>query len=160
MHVDQQTPCNRVSAVSSSAFLMRFAHACFCGRIRPQSGQTLPGLGGDSDLLLSRLATLSCPSDSEPVALALTIDGTDCSCSANYRTPTKRDWKGMSAKKWRERAVGDNTPTLPDQIGGPPLPEFVEVLMGFPEGWTTASESKPSVMPLTLASPSGSADES
>jgi hypothetical protein len=42
----------------------------------------------------------------------------------------------MSAKSWRERKVGDTTPTLADQIGGVPHPEFVEELMGFPIGWT------------------------
>jgi hypothetical protein len=42
----------------------------------------------------------------------------------------------MSAKSWRERSVGDKTPTLPDQIGGIPHPEFVEELMLWPIGWT------------------------
>lgn len=42
----------------------------------------------------------------------------------------------MSAKSWRVRTRGDKTPTLPDQIGGTPHPEFVEELMGFPIGWT------------------------
>ena len=56
-----------------------------------------------------------------------------------YRTPTARDWKGMSARKWRERTKGDKTPTLADQLGGLPHPEFVEYLMGFPAGWTDLS---------------------
>jgi len=42
----------------------------------------------------------------------------------------------MSAKSWRERSKGDQTPTLPDEIGGTPHPEFVEQLMGFRIGWT------------------------
>ncbi len=58
-----------------------------------------------------------------------------------WRTPTARDWKGMSAASWRSRTVGDKTPTLPDQIGGVPHPEFVEELMGFPIGWTALEDS-------------------
>jgi len=53
-----------------------------------------------------------------------------------WRTPTARDWIGLSAESWRTREVGDNTPTLPDQLGFVPRPEWVEWLMGFPEGWT------------------------
>lgn len=57
----------------------------------------------------------------------------DCA-PLSLRTPTSRDWKGMSAKSWRERSVGDTTPTLPDQLGGIPNPEFVEWMMGLPRG--------------------------
>jgi len=53
-----------------------------------------------------------------------------------FRSPNARDWKGMSARSWRERSKGDKTPTLPDQVGGTPHPEFVERLMGFPSEWT------------------------
>ena len=53
-----------------------------------------------------------------------------------FRTPTARDWKGQSAASWRNREKGDPTPTLPDQLGGVPRPEFVEALMGYPVGWT------------------------
>lgn len=55
-----------------------------------------------------------------------------------YRTPTARDWKGMTSVKWRTREDGDNTPTLPDQIGGVATPEWLEALMGFPSEWTNA----------------------
>jgi hypothetical protein len=96
----------------------------------------LPGLGGDFEANWNALATLCCPSESEPVALGLISERTACSCSPNFRAPTARDWKGMSAKSWRERTDGDTTPTLPDQIGGVPNPEFVEELLGFPIGWT------------------------
>jgi hypothetical protein len=53
-----------------------------------------------------------------------------------FRTPSSRDWKGMSAASWRSRPTGDPTPTLPDQIGGSLNPNWVEWLMGFPAGWT------------------------
>jgi hypothetical protein len=64
-----------------------------------------------------------------------TIDA-DSSFLPFYRTPTARDYKGMSAKSWRNRKDGDRTPTLPDQIGGTPHPDFVESLMGFQTGHT------------------------
>lgn len=41
--------------------------------------------------------------------------------------------------------------------GGGPSPRFVEALMGFPEGWTIAIESKPSETPLTCELQNGSA---
>jgi hypothetical protein len=55
---------------------------------------------------------------------------------AEFRTPSSRDWKGMSAQSWRDRTTGDPTPTLPDQVGGQLNPTWVEWLMGFPAGWT------------------------
>jgi len=68
--------------------------------------------------------------------------GSACSCSPHFRSPNARDWKGMSAKSWRERMKGDRTPTLPDQIGGTPHPEFVEALLGFPIGWSDCEPSE------------------
>lgn len=133
---DQQKQLARLSAVSSSALLTNFALALWSGRTRQPSEKTPPGPGGDSDLNLSDLVTQCCPSDSGRVALGRTSGATACSCSPNFRAPNARDWKGMSAKSWRERTKGDKTPTLPDQIGGVPHPEFVEELYGFPIGWT------------------------
>ena len=54
----------------------------------------------------------------------------------SFRTPSSRDWKGMSAQSWRSRTTGDTTPTLPDQVGGQLNPDWVEWLMGCPVGWT------------------------
>lgn len=142
MRDEPMTPSARLSAMSSSALLMKFARALFFAKIQRRSGQMLLGLGGDSGGGLNRLVTLCCPSDSGRVALALTTGERDCSCSPNYRTPTARDWKGMSAKSWRERSKGDPTPTLPDQLGGTPHPEFVEELIGFPAGWTDLGRSE------------------
>jgi hypothetical protein len=70
-----------------------------------------------------------------------------------YRTASARDYKGMSAKSWRDREDGDPTPTLPDQIGGVPNPMWVEWLMGFPLGWT---DCEPSGTPSSPRSQSGS----
>lgn len=155
---------SRVSALSSSAFLMRFAHACFSERIPRTFAMTLPGLGGDSDFLLSRLVTLCSHSEYAPVVLALTISGTDCSCLVSLPTPCKRDWKGMSSKKWRDRMPSESRKraekpfaTLPDAIGGPPHPEFVEAVMGFPIGWTDLKDSE---TPSSHKPPNGSDAES
>lgn len=122
--------------VSSSVLLRSFALSLFSEKIQQSQKQMRLGLGGDSETNWSDLNILCSPSDSGHVALALTTNATDCFCLPHYRTPTARDWKGMSAKSWRERTVGDQTPTLPDQLGGTPHPEFVEELMGFPAGWT------------------------
>ena len=46
-------------------------------------------------------------------------------------TPTARDWK--SGKGWR---ANGHTPQLPEVTGGQLNPQWVEWLMGFPEGWT------------------------
>jgi len=127
---------------SSSALLTSFARELFSEKILPSLGQMRLGLGGDLAENSNRLDMLCSPSGSGRVALGLTIDGSACSCSPRYRTPTARDWKGMSAKSWRERDKGDKTPTLPDQIGGVPHPEFVEELMGFPIGWTALKASE------------------
>lgn len=134
-------------AVNSSVLLMSFALALCCEKIHPSLDAMPLGHGGDSAMNLSALIMRCCPSDSERVVLALTIDGKGCSCSPSYRTPTARDWKGMSAKKWRERTDGDKTPTLPDQLGGVPHPDFVEELMGFPIGWTDCARSVTQTIP-------------
>ena len=63
-------------------------------------------------------------------------DRGDLQAAVLWRTPSARDWKGMSARSWRERERGDQTPTLPDQVGGQLNPTWVEWLMGFPLGWT------------------------
>jgi hypothetical protein len=124
-------------AVSSSALLMSCAHELFSGKTRLSSDQMPLGLGIDFEPRWRALVTLCCPLNAGPVALALTTEENGCSCSPHFRTPTSRDWKGMSAKSWRERTDGKDTePTLADQIGGTPHPEFVEELMGFDIGWT------------------------
>lgn len=121
---------------TSSGLLTRFARALWFGRIHQPSDQMRLGLGSDSETPSNASDTASSLFDYGHVALGLTTLGIDCSCLPHYRTPTARDWKGTSAKSWRERTKGDTTPTLPDQIGGTPHPEFVEELMGFPIGWT------------------------
>ena len=134
-HDRDTTPQARRSALSSSALFRTVAHALFSERIQPTSAETLPGLGGSSEQNLSDLAILLGPSECEPVALALTTSGTDCSCLVSYPTPTKRDWKGQSSRRWRDRP-SKSPANLCDVIGGPPHPEFCEALMGFPTGWS------------------------
>lgn len=130
-----------LSEANFCVLLRRFVLALCFERIRPVSGKMRRGRGGNSAAPWSSLATAWCPSASGRVALARTINGTACSCSPSMRAPNARDWKGQSAQSWRTRTNGDRTPTLPDQIGGTPHPEFVEALMGFPIGWTDCAVS-------------------
>src|SRR3970040_2375066 len=123
-------------ALSSSGLLMRSALSLFSERIRESFARPHLGRGTGSNNPLKILATLFCPLDSERVALALTTGEKGCSCSPSYRTPTARDWKGMSAKSWSKRRLSRAIATLADQVGGAPHPEFLEELMGFPTGWT------------------------
>lgn len=138
---NQQDSHNRRSVMSSSELLLSVALGLFSGRTRHLCDQMPLGLGGDSDRNLSDLVTLCCPSDSEPVALALTTEESGCSCSPNFPTPCARDYKGMSSASWRAREGAKAWSTLPNKIGGMPHPEFVEELIGFPTGY---SELKPS----------------
>ena len=126
----------RLLEANFSELLSGFARRLWYEKILQLSEQMPLGLGGSSATNLSGLVTQCCPFDFGRVALGLTSGETACSCSPNFRAPNARDWKGMSAKSWRERTTGDPTPTLPDQIGGVPRPEFVEALLGFPIGWT------------------------
>jgi hypothetical protein len=126
----------RVLRLISSALLTHCALAWCSEKTLQLSARMLRGHGIDSAMSLRNAVMEFCPSAGERVALVSITVVNDCSCSPHFRTPTARDWKGMSAKSWRERKNGDKTPTLPDQIGGTPHPEFVEELMGFPAGWT------------------------
>lgn len=74
-----------------------------------------------------------------------------------YRSPSSRDWKGMSAASWRLRSIGDKTPTLPDQVGGALNPEWVAWLMGFPVEWLRLELSE---MRSSRRSRNGSEEES
>ena len=61
------------------------------------------------------------------VVWGLTIEGLTCSCAGNYCTPTVSESQEMLTNGYTR---------LADQLGGPPRPEFVEVLMGLPIKWT------------------------
>jgi hypothetical protein len=154
----------RRSAMSSSALLRHFARALWCARTPRPSDPMLPGLGGDFAPNWSALTTSSCPSDSGPVALGLTVDGTACSCSPNGPTPCARDWKdGTSvphAVKHYERNLREKRgPQFPRWVafhyGLMPGPIVYEVALGFPEGWTSV-EFAPSGTRSSLKSRSGS----
>jgi hypothetical protein len=67
--------------------------------------------------------------------------------SGMLSTPTARDWKsGKGALKGKKAQGG---PSLSAQSGGQLNPEFAELLMGFPLGWTAL---EPSEMPLSRKS--------
>ena len=74
-----------------------------------------------------------------------------------WRTPQSRDWKGQTSEKWANRPTGDQTPGLPDQVGGQLNPTWVEWLMGYPLGWTALKDS---ATPSSRRSRNGSAKKS
>lgn len=55
-----------------------------------------------------------------------------------WPTPAARDWKDRGDFAIRERSEG---PSLPMAAGGPLNPQWVEWLMGFPDGWTDCGPS-------------------
>lgn len=132
----------RVLAVSSSALLMNFARDLFSERIRATFARMLPGLGGDSEAAWSRLVTLSCPSDCERVALALSTDGKGCFCSPSLPTPTATDWKGGHDRhpEWRQWNLRD---WWRKHTGRRYLPiEVSTAVQGFPATWTDLDASE------------------
>lgn len=78
----------RISAVNSSALLTHFVLELWSEKTHTPAAPTLFGLGGACGMSWNDSATLCCPSDSDPVALGLTIDGTACGCSLKIPTPT------------------------------------------------------------------------
>lgn len=147
----------RVSAVSSSGLLMSFGRALFFGRIQHECGPTLLGPSGDSEASWNALGMLCCPSDSEPVALALTTKGTGCSClprmptpSANLFpcgdvaklfTPTASDYRGSTGKGSRRNTLAEQLAIAEGANGKTvyPHPEYVEAVMRFPISWSDLS---------------------
>lgn len=136
------SPHSRASAVSSSALLRHFAQALWSEKIQVSSETTLLGPGGNSELAWNRLVTLCCPSDSEPVALGLSIDGTDCSCSPQFPTPTATDWKGghdrhpqwkqWNLRDWWRHSTGRRYLPIP----------VLTAVQGFPAMWTGLEPSE------------------
>jgi hypothetical protein len=134
--------------VSSSGLLRRFALALWSAKILQPCAAMLPGLGRDSDPNWRRWITASCPSDCEPVALGLTIDGIGCSCSVSAPTPCARDWKdGTSAvhasRHYRRNITEKRGAQFPRWVafhyGLVPGPRAYEVALGFPEDWTAVA---------------------
>ena len=74
-----------------------------------------------------------------------------------WATPAARDYRHPNKKPYAERGGGKKGEQLPNQVGGPLNPTWVEWLMGFPLGWTDLDAS---ATPSSPKSPSGSADAS
>lgn len=156
----------RLSALSSSALLTRFARALFSERTPPDPAPMLPGLGGDSETSSKTVATRSSPFASGPVALGLTTSGTGCSCSLSKPTPSAslfgcKDVARMLARRERLKQQHGNGNGFGLTLGqwcaveGITLaPEMVEAMLGFPLGWTDCGCSG---TPSMSASPAGSA---
>lgn len=63
-------------------------------------------------------------------------------------TPTARDWKSGKAS---DATHAKNSRPLSEQIGGSLNPSWVELLMGWPEGWTALEPLPPGTMDRWLA---------
>ena len=57
--------------------------------------------------------------------------------SSFWPTPLARDWRSGSATQRAKR----RSCQLPDRLGGPLNPDWIEWLMGFPPGWTACAPS-------------------
>lgn len=53
-------------------------------------------------------------------------------------TPAARDYRSPNSKPYSERGGGTKGEQLPNAVGGSLSPTWVELLMGFPPGWTAA----------------------
>jgi hypothetical protein len=51
--------------------------------------------------------------------------------AVRFASPAARDWRSG-----RGRSENGHTPQPPEQIGGQLNPDWVELLMGLPKGWT------------------------
>lgn len=58
------------------------------------------------------------------------------STTPRWPTPAARDYRYPNARTYSERGGGKKGEQLPNVIGGPLNPTWVEWLMGFPAGWT------------------------
>jgi hypothetical protein len=56
-----------------------------------------------------------------------------------WPTPAARDYRPPNAKSFEERGGGKKGEQLPNSVGGPLNPTWVEWLMGWPLGWTAAA---------------------
>lgn len=129
-------------AASLSPSLKRFARDLFSERIRQLSSEMPLGLGTDSGESFIDLDTMFCHSASEPVALAMTIDGKGCSCSRKHPTPIASDHKGSTGKGCRYGSLAEYVAMNCGQHKTCyPHPEYAEQVMGFPIGWTDLESS-------------------
>lgn len=107
VRVSDQTVLRRRWARISSVSLDSFALLLFCERIRVRYAKMRRGLGGECDWSLRKLVMASCPSDYDPVALAVGIDGIGCTCSDAGKglmpSPSKRDYKGSNLTRQADR---------------------------------------------------------
>jgi hypothetical protein len=73
-----------------------------------------------------------------------------------WPTPAARDFRSPNKLPYAQRGGGTKGEQLPNAVGGQLNPVWVEVLMGYPPGWTELG--KPEFPALPLASPIGFSD--
>lgn len=142
------TPQARRWRMNSCASLVNIALDLFSEKILHGSGQMhlLPGIGSAPGL--NDLDMLCCPLDSGRVALALTTSGIDCSCSPNFPTLTRRDYRhpGNIERQQARRRVTRFSQPLPVFVGYSLHPNSCDPFMGFPTGWTVLNPSETPVL--------------
>ena len=134
----------------SSELLLRAGHALFFERIQADAAARLRGHGRGSGQSLKRLVTLCCPSNSGPVALVLATKENGCSCSLCFPTPmASQEHKRIrpftpaeTARRFGRQLIGIVGQHHPQYRGQYLHPSFVELLMGFPLGWTDLDASE------------------
>jgi hypothetical protein len=72
-------------------------------------------------------------------------------------TPAARDYRYPNARSYKDRGGGKKGEQLPNVIGGPLNPEFVEWLLGYETGWT---DCEPSATPSSRRSRKSSGERS
>lgn len=60
----------------------------------------------------------------------------DVTASSSWPTPANRDYRYPNARAYSARGGGKKGEQLPNAVGGPLSPRWVEWLMGFPDEWT------------------------
>lgn len=73
-------------------------------------------------------------------------DGLQTQASA-WATPASRDFRHPNAKSYAERGGGSKGEQLPNQVHGALNPAWVEILMGWPIGWTDPVNPCPGIWP-------------
>lgn len=81
------------------------------------------------------------------------LDEAPPSWARMWPTPAARDYRHPNGQPYSARGGGTKGEQLPNSVGGPLNPTWVEWLMRFPTGWT---DCRPSATPSPRPSPSTS----
>ncbi len=112
------------------------------GRVTPRKGRE----GGSLvEAVAARMWPTPMAQDAEQAGGRASIESGARRATLSYAvkripTPAARDFRHPNAKSFEERGGGKKGEQLPNFVGGPLNPTWVEWLMGWPLGWTAAAE--------------------